>query len=137
MSLEDLAAMDAEIAGLRTTMAESKATEKLLRTSLVSVNATLSTDELRTAVALLEHDRKETLGRLGPLREGSVKPVAPEEKTRVDRDWGLWGRKANARKKIGMELWGMCTEEVEEGKTREELWVWHTLDHGWDYLDDC
>lgn len=115
--------MDAEIATLRTDIANAKATEKLLRTSLVSANATLSTDELRTAVALLEYDRMETLGRLGPLREGSVKPAAPEEKARVDIEWRLWGKKASARRKIGMELWALCTQEVEEGKTREDLWV--------------
>jgi len=127
MSLEDLAAMDADIATLREEIANAKASEKLLRISLVSVNATLSTNELRTAVALLEHDKKETLGRLGPLRAGSVKPVLPEEKAKVDGEWAIWGRKVGARKKIGMELWEMCTEEVEEGKTREEVWVWRSF----------
>lgn len=124
MSLEDLAAMDAEIATLRTEIANAKATEKLLRTSLISVNATLSTDELRTAVTILEHDKKEITNRLGPLRAGNVKPVLLEEKARVDGEWTAWGRRANSRKKIGLELWGVCTEEVEEGKTREDVWVW-------------
>ncbi|KAK4696750.1 26S proteasome regulatory subunit, ATPase 3, interacting protein, partial [Lecanoromycetidae sp. Uapishka_2] len=122
LSLEDLAAMDAEIATLRTDITNAKATEKLLRTGIVSANATLSIDELHTAVALLEYDKIETLRRLGPLREGSVKPVAPDEKKRVDGEWEFWGRKAGARKKFGMELWEMCTEEVEEGKTREDVW---------------
>ena len=123
MSLEDLAAMDAEIAALRNEIANAKATERLLRTGLASVSATLSTDELGLAVALLEHDKREFLARLGPLRKGDVKPILPEEKAKVDWEWVMWGKKANARKKIGLELWAICTEEIEEGKTREELWV--------------
>jgi len=123
MSLEDLAAMDKEIATLRDTIATSKANEKLLRANLISVNATMSTDELRNSVILLEHDKKELLRRLGSLRSGNVKPVLPEEKEAVDREWTQWSRKAAVRKKICLELWEICTEEVPEGKTKEELWV--------------
>ncbi len=123
MSLDDLAAMDKEIATLRDSIATAKANEKLLRANLISVNATLSTDELRSSVTLLEHEKKEVLGRLGLLRSGNVKPVQPEEKEVVDREWVQWSRKAGVRKKICLELWEFCTEEVPEGKTKEELWV--------------
>ena len=123
MSLEDLAAMDKDIATLQETIYTAKANEKLLRANLVNVNATLSTQELRDSVSILEHETKEILQRLGPLRSGNVKPVLPEEKDAVDREWGQWSRKAAVRKKICLELWGFCTEEVPEGKTREELWV--------------
>lgn len=123
MSLEDLAAMDKEIAALRDSIATAKANEKLLRANLISVNATLSTDELRNSVILIEHEKKEVLGRLSPLRSGNMKPVLPEAKEAVDRDWVQWSRKAGVRKKICLELWEICTEEVPDGKTREELWV--------------
>lgn len=123
MSLDDLAAMDKEIATLRDSIATAKANEKLLRANLISVNATLSTDELRSSVTLLEHEKEEVLGRLGLLRSGNVKPVQPEEKEVVDREWVQWSRKAGVRKKICLELWEFCTEEVPEGKTKEELWV--------------
>ena len=128
MSLEDLAAMDAEIATLRETIAAGKANEKLLRASLVSVTATMSSEELRDTVAQLEREKKEILARLGPLRAGNVKPVLPEEKEAVQKEWKEWSKKAGVRKKICMELWEMCTEVVEEGKTKEELWVGRVLD---------
>lgn len=122
-SLVNLASMDQEIADLRETVSTTKAKERLLRANLISVNATLSTEELRSNVTLLELEKKEILGRLGPLRSGNVKPVVPEEKEAVERAWKEWSRKAKVRKKICIELWEMCTEEVEEGKTKEELWV--------------
>ena len=123
MSLEDLAAVDQEIATLRDHTATAKANEKLLRANLVSVNATLSTEELRSSVLVLEHEIREALGRLGPLRSGNVKPVEREEKEAVEREWAEWSRKAGNRKRICLELWAFCTEEVPEGKTRGELWV--------------
>ncbi len=123
MSLEDLAAMDKEIADLRETIATAKANEKLMRANLISVNATLSTEELRSCVSLLELEKEEILARLGPLRSGSVKPVLPEEKEAVDKAWREWSRKSSSRKKICMELWAVSTEEMEQGKTRGELWV--------------
>ncbi|CAF9907452.1 MAG: hypothetical protein ALECFALPRED_003332 [Alectoria fallacina] len=123
MSLEDIAAMDREIADLRETIATAKANEKLLRANLISVNATLSTEELRSSVSLLGLEKKEMVARLGPLRSGNVKRVEVEEKEAVDKAWKEWSRKARSRKKICMELWVVSTEEMEPGKTRKELWV--------------
>ena len=123
MSLEELAAMDKEIAGLRDTIATAKANEKLMRANLVSINATISTEELRSSVSLLEIEKKEIVARLDALKSGNVKPVLREEKEAVDKAWKEWSRKASSRKKICMELWAVCTEETESGKTKEELWV--------------
>lgn len=123
MSLEELAAMDKEIADLRDTIATAKANEKLMRANLVSVNATLSTEELRGSVSLLEIEKKEIVARLDALKSGNMKPVLPEEKEAVDKAWKEWSRKASSRKKICMELWAVCTEEMEPGKTKEEFWV--------------
>ena len=123
MSLEDLAAMDKEIAELRDSIATAKANEKLMRANLVSINATLSTEELRRSVSLLEMEKKEIVARLEALKSGNVKPVLPEEKEAVDKAWREWSRKASSREKICMELWALCTEEMEPGKTKEEFWV--------------
>ena len=123
MSLEDLAAMDKEIADLRGTIATAKANEKLMRANLVSINATLSTEELRSSVSLLEVEKEEIVARLDALKSGNVKPVLPEEKEAVDKAWREWSRKASSRRKICMELWAICTEEMEPGKTKEEFWV--------------
>ena len=120
--------MDAEITTLRETIAAGKANEKLLRASLVSVNATMSREDLRDTVAQLECEKKEIVARLGPLRAGNVKPVLAEEKETVQKEWREWSKKAGVRKKICMELWEMCTEVIEEGKTKEELWVRRGLD---------
>ena len=123
MSLEDLAAMDGEIATLRENIAIARANEKLLRANLISVDATLSTEELSNGVSVLEHEIEEILRRLGPLRMGKVKGVLPEEKEAIDRERSQWIRKARIRKKICMELWDLCTEELPEGKTKGDLWV--------------
>lgn len=122
-SLEDLASMDKGIADIRDSIATAKANEKLLRANLMAVKATLSTADLRASVVALEFEKKEILARLGPLRSGSVKPVSPEEKAEVDRTWNDWSRKANIRKKICMEFWAHCTDGLEGGQTKEELWV--------------
>ena len=116
MSLEDLAAADKEIADLRGTVAAAKANEKLTRAKLISVNATLSTEELHRSVSRLEVEKKEILARLGALRSGDVKPVLPEEKEAVDQAWREWSRTASSRKKICMELWAVSTEEMEPGR---------------------
>ena len=123
MSLEDLATMDREIASLRENIGVAKANEKLLRANLISVNATLSTEEVCHSVSILEHETEEILRRLGPLRLGNVKPVLPQEKATVDGERSRWMMKAGIRKKICMELWEMCTEELPEGKTKVELWA--------------
>ena len=136
MSLEDLAAADKEIADLRGTVAAAKANEKLARAKLISVNATLSTAELHRSVSLLEVEKKAILARLGALRSGDVKPVLPEEKEAVDQAWREWSRKASSRKKICMELWAVSTEEMEPGKTRQELWVGVLLRVRW-YVVVC
>lgn len=115
--------MDKEIADLLETIATAKADEKLMRANLISVNATISTEELRSSVSMLEIEKKEIIARLGPLRTGNVKPVLPEEKETVDKVWREWSRKASSRKKICMELWAVCTEEMEPGKTKGEFWV--------------
>lgn len=67
-SLEELAAMDKEISVLRESIATTKANEKLLKANLTAVNATVSTDDLRSQITRLEIEKSETLGRLGPLR---------------------------------------------------------------------
>jgi len=123
LSIEDLQATDGEISKLQTTNADAKVHEKSLRTKLTSVNATISTDELRGKVQELEREKENVLSRLRPLRKGDVKPVLPEEKEAVDRQWKLWRRKAAARKKIAKEVWAMATEELPEGKTKEGIWV--------------
>ena len=116
--------MEKEITSLRQEIADTKSQEKILRAELISINATVSTHDLQASITSLELEQKETLVRLGPLREGNVKPVSLEEKEKVDKEYKKWSKSASARKKICMELWEICTEVLEEGKTKEDLWVW-------------
>lgn len=122
VSLDDLAAMDKQIHDLHEAIATAKANEKLLRANLIAVNAAQSTDDLRASVITLESEKKEILARLGPLRSGTVTPVSTADKDEVDNAWKVWSRTAGVRKRIGLELWALCTEEM-KAQAKEDLWV--------------
>lgn len=122
ISMDDLATMDKQIHDLSEAIATTKANERLLRANLIAVNATQSTDDLRASVIILESEQKEILARLGPLRSGTVTPVSTEDQDEVDKEWKVWSRTAGARKRICLELWGLCTEEM-NAQAREDLWV--------------
>lgn len=129
ISGDELVTLDKQIQELRESIATAKAEERSLRANLIAVNATMSIGDLRTSVITLESEKKELLARLDPLRTGAVKPVSPEEKEEAEKAWREWSRKATVRRKICMELWDFCTEEMQEGQTREDLWVRRTLYH--------
>ena len=115
--------MDREIAQHQEAITGLKTNEKLLRSNLASINATMSTDELRSNVRSLEADKAQLQARLAPLRQGDVKPVSIEQKAEADRLWGAWKKIAEVRRKIAMELWAMGTETLPEGKIEGDVWV--------------
>ena len=115
--------MDKEINGLRDTISVAKVEEKILKANLITLSATMTTQDLRAGVLSLEGEKASILNRLGPLRAGNVKPVSPEEKAEVGQAWKTWSRHAAGRKRICMNLWEFVTEELPEGKTKEDLWV--------------
>ena len=115
--------MDKEITDLRETISAAKVEERILKANLVTLSATMSTQDLRAGVLFLEGEKANILNRLGPLRAGNIKPVLPDEKAEVDQAWKTWSRHAAGRKKICMNLWELVTEELPEGKTKEDLWV--------------
>ena len=122
-SPEELAAMGQEISALRESIATAKANEKLLKANLAAVNATVSTDELRSQITVLDVDKLEILDRLGALQSGNVKPLSAEEKEEASKVWILWSKKAASRKRICMEMWSYCTEQLPEDQTKEDLWA--------------
>jgi 26S proteasome regulatory subunit (ATPase 3-interacting protein) len=122
-SMDDLAALDRDIHELQEKVATARAQEKLLRANLMAVHATVSAEDLRANVITLESEKQEALCRLDSLRAGTVKPVSAQEQDEVEKAWKGWVKKANSRKKICMELWDFCTEEMEEGQTKQDLWV--------------
>ncbi|MCJ1362231.1 hypothetical protein MMC16_001333 [Acarospora aff. strigata] len=121
-SPEEIAAIDREIETTREQIGAGRATERLLKANLATLNATLSTEDLCVAITALEVEREAILERLVPLRSGSVKPLSLEEKTHVDHAWTEWQKKWNVRRKIAMEVWAHVTEVLPEGTTKEELW---------------
>lgn len=115
--------MDHEINDLREQIASSKASDKTLRSNLASVNATISTQDLRDSIKAFGPEKQHLLERLGPLRSGSVKPISVTEKAVVDKAWKEWSENARTRKKICLEVWAYVTEMLPDGKTEAELWV--------------
>lgn len=115
--------MDKEITSLRENISTAKSTEKLLKASLLTANATATVEDLRGNITVLQLKKDELEGRLAPLRAGSAQPIEKEERERVAKEWAYWGRMANLRKKICLDLWDYCTDLVTEGETKEELWV--------------
>ncbi len=122
-SPEEIAVMDKEIEAIREEIADAKANERLLKASLATVSATLSTGDLCGAVTALELQKEQTLARLVPLRSGSIKPISSDERAVIDKAWTEWQRKWTVRKKIAMDVWAHATEVLPEGTTKEELWV--------------
>ena len=115
--------MDREITHLREEIATARGEERILKANLIALNATMSAQDIRASLEALGAQKKDILSRLNPLRSGRVKPVSPQEKAEVDQAWRLWNSRANTRKNICMEVWAIVTEEMPEGKTKEELWV--------------
>ena len=124
LSAEELALMDKEISTLRSEIAAFKNEEKALKAQLNTLNAAISIPELRTCIDALHVEIGELSDRLSALRTGQTKAISAEEKTEVDKSWKLWSYKANTRKKGCMELWGAICENLPEGKTKHELWVY-------------
>ena len=116
-------AMEKEIQSLRDYISSAKAEEKILKANLVNLNATMSTQDIRNSVAAIEIEKNSSLKRLDLLRTGNVTPVSSEERAVVDQEHKVWTRHVAVRKKICMNLWAYVTEELPEGKTKEELWV--------------
>lgn len=115
--------MDKEIHELRETISNARAQEKILRANLIAANATVSVDDLRAHVITLESEKQGALDRLSLLRAGTFMLIPAQEHDEVEKAWKEWVRKASSRKRIFMELWSFCTEEMEEGQVKQDLWV--------------
>lgn len=122
----ELAVMDQQIEALREEIAGAKASEKLLKVNITTLNATMTVDDIRGAIVSLEVQRDRLLERLEPLRSGTAFPVSSDEKAVIDQAWAEWQRKWHTRKKIAMDVWAHATEVLPEGMAKEELWVGHS-----------
>lgn len=123
--------MDKKIQSLRDQIAMTKSNEKLLKANLLTINATLSIDDIRANVRALEYEKEELLNRLEKLRSGDVEPVRPAEKEAIEKPLAEWSKRAASRKKICMELWAVALDCLPEGRSKEELWVTDAFSKSW------
>lgn len=122
-SPESLAAIDKELEGLREEIAAGKTRERALKAELTTLNSRVSTADLRRGVLSLEAEKADILARLSGMRDSAVQPVSAEEKAGVEKEWKVWKRNMNVRKRICRDLWDRCTEVLPEDTTKEDLWV--------------
>lgn len=122
-SPESLAAIDKELEILKEDISAGRTREKALKAELTMMNSRVSTPDLRRGVLNLEAERDQILGRLSSMRNSTVQPVSLEEKAHVEKEWKVWKRHMNVRKRICRELWERCTEVLPEDTTKEDLWV--------------
>lgn len=118
---EDLHALDAEIQQLRDETAEAKIATSAMNKTLASLNATLSTADLRTVVTKVAEEKETITARLEKLRTGDVKPISAEEKEIVEKEMVKWKKCADNRAKIVKGMWGYVLEAVPEGADVAEL----------------
>lgn len=109
--------MDKRTQQLRDETSNLNTTAKSLRSMLSSLNSTLSTADLRTAIAKMDIERTEILNRLTSLRSGNVQPVSKEEKEEVDKQAKMMEKTLMKRKKIVKVMWGQVADNVPDEAT--------------------
>ncbi|KAI1975007.1 hypothetical protein LOZ51_002512 [Ophidiomyces ophidiicola] len=122
---EELTAIDREIEETKSYIASAKSQEKLLKTQLATLNARVSTAELRYQVLGLEKERAGVVARLDPLKASAkqARVVSAEEKAHVEKEWKTWQRNASTRRIMCREMWMRCTEVLPEGvSNKAEFW---------------
>ncbi|KAF2641413.1 TBPIP-domain-containing protein [Massarina eburnea CBS 473.64] len=118
---EKLATLDTTISELRTDTATLTATAKALRSSLSSLNSTLSTADLIANVQALEAEKNEILYRLETLKAGKVKKVTRKERDEVEKEWKTATTASKRRVKIAVDMWKLIEDMVDGKEKREEL----------------
>lgn len=81
----------------------------------------------------MEAEKKQLEDRLAKLKSGSIKPIDPANRDRINKNYKRVSKQASNRKKIRKELWetvlDMCGDSKEMvEKTKEDLcveeWNW-------------
>lgn len=118
---EQLAALDIQIADLRAQTTSLLASAKMLRTTLASLNSTLSTADLIANVQALDVEKTEILVRLEGLKAGKAKKVTQQEREDIEKAWKKIGRVAKTREKIAVGMWRYIEEFVQDKEKQDEL----------------
>lgn len=119
---EAIAALDNDIKILQDQLTGLKASEKKARAELATLNAKPLLSEIQKDIGQLELEKEEITTNLARLRRSNPTQVSLEERTKIEREWKIWQRHVNVRRRICRELWGRCSDVLPEDMTREELW---------------
>ncbi|WEW60390.1 hypothetical protein PRK78_005875 [Emydomyces testavorans] len=125
VTAEQLATIDQEIEDMRNQVTSAKSREKLLRAELATLNARVSSSELREQVTAFEKEKGRLLARVAPLKDSAAdtRTVSAEEKAGVEKERRTWQKHVAVRKKICQEMWMRCVEVLPEAvQGNEELW---------------
>ncbi|RYN36510.1 hypothetical protein AA0115_g1492 [Alternaria tenuissima] len=117
---EQLAALDESVLNVRTRTISLLTSAKNLRSSLSSLNSTLSTTDLIASIHGLETERAEIVTRLDGLKKGKAKKITVAEREATEKEWKRSVRVAKIRKKIAMEMWKLIEGKLPDQQTREE-----------------
>ena len=129
-SPEAIATLDSEITTLRNDMLPRLESEaRTLSKQVQALGASMSLDDLRASLETTRRMKVELENRLGPLRQGTVKPVSERERKEVEENVKMWAKRAAARKKICKEMWPLIWEmKMEEGRKKgEQAEVWEEI----------
>ena len=120
---EELAVLDARIAGLRIDITNLKAEDKTLKAQLAELSTTISKAALNASVEALEKTHAGLEAKLVGFKNGAIKAVSTEEKAEVDKSVKLWTYKAATTRKTFWQMWDTVREGLPVGKTEEDVWV--------------
>ncbi|KAF3005169.1 hypothetical protein E8E13_010614 [Curvularia kusanoi] len=114
---EQLTEYDNRIRTLKDQTADLENVAKTLRTTLASLNSSLSTADMLSSITSLEREKAEIMARLDSLRAGHAEKVTPEEREKVEREWRVMKGVSARREKIAKEFW-KTVEEMTESKEK-------------------
>lgn len=123
-SIEALQAMEEEAKRLKEETVALKTEEKELRLAIREGSAQIPLAEVKATVGKLEQEKADVLARLAKLKSGNIKPISAEERDRVNREYAMWSRTANVRKKIRVELWESIESNLERKEAAELKEAW-------------
>ncbi|KAF2658130.1 Tat binding protein 1-interacting [Lophiostoma macrostomum CBS 122681] len=121
MTSDQLGALDTTIADLRSETTNALANVKTLRSTLSSLNSTMSTADLVSSVQTFEAEKTEILVRLETLKAGKAKKVTKEERCAIDEQWKKWSGVRKRREKIVGEMWKMIEDVLDGPEKKAEV----------------
>ncbi|PLB51740.1 TBPIP-domain-containing protein [Aspergillus steynii IBT 23096] len=118
-----MAVTDKETQELRQQLDRLKEDEKRAHAELLALSTRPLLCELRRDIDQLEKEIESTLTHLSRNGELDSGGMPQESLADVSRDWRLWQRHANTRRRICFDLWQRCSEDIPGDMSRDELWV--------------